>query len=224
MKTPIQSPQTVAELLMRAEHMAGFTLAELAQSHHVPMPANLQRDKGWVGQLIELELGATAGSKPEQDFRHLGIELKTIPINAQGRPLETTYVCVAPLTNIQGLRWQDSLVCHKLQQVLWVPIAGDRNIPLAERRIGTPFLWQPSPSQWAQLQQDWEEIMELISIGRVNHITARHGEVLQLRPKAANSRVKTASIDSAGQKQLSNPRGFYLKINFTADILRLAFL
>ncbi|MGL4474763.1 MAG: DNA mismatch repair endonuclease MutH [Shewanella sp.] len=217
------SPQTLAELLERADNMAGMTLAQLAQANNIVMPANLQRHKGWVGQLIELELGATAGSKPEQDFRHLGVELKTIPINAAGKPLETTYVCVAPLNDIQGLRWQDCLVSHKLQQVLWVPIAGDRHIPLGERRIGTAFLWQPSPSQWQQLQQDWEEIMELIATGQVNKITARHGEVLQLRPKAANSRVKTISIDSLGQKQLSNPRGFYLKINFTAEILSQAF-
>ena len=37
--------------------------------------------------LLERALGATAeGSKAEQDFSHLGVELKTLPINAEGYP------------------------------------------------------------------------------------------------------------------------------------------
>lgn len=55
--------------------------------------------------LLELYLGAMAGSKPEQDFPELGIELKTIPVDAAGKPLETTFVCVAPLTGNSGVTW-----------------------------------------------------------------------------------------------------------------------
>ncbi|WP_338253890.1 MutH/Sau3AI family endonuclease, partial [Shewanella sp. M-Br] len=110
-------PENLSELLERANMMAGVSLAQIASQRSIRVPKDLKRDKGWVGQLIEMELGATAGSKPEQDFLHLGVELKTIPIDTQGRPLETTYVCVAPLSNIQGLTWQNSLVCHKLQRV-----------------------------------------------------------------------------------------------------------
>jgi DNA mismatch repair endonuclease MutH len=43
---------------------------------------DLKRDKGWIGILLELWLGASAGSKPEQDFAALGVELKTIPVTA----------------------------------------------------------------------------------------------------------------------------------------------
>lgn len=61
--------------------------------------------------------------------------------------------------------------------------------------------------------------MELIALGKVEQITARHGEVLQLRPKGANSRALTQSIAQDGQVKLTNPRGFYLKIPFTQQIL-----
>lgn len=217
------SPLNISELMQRAHNMAGIRLADIAADNDIIVPADLRRDKGWVGQLIESELGALAGSKPEQDFLHLGIELKTIPIDRKGKPLETTYVTVAPLTNIQGMTWENSLVYHKLQRVLWVPIEGERSIPVGDRRIGTPILWQPNTVQARQLQQDWEEIMELIALGQVDKITARHGEVLQLRPKAANSKILTESIAEDGSIQLSNPRGFYLKIDFTQQILTNAF-
>ena len=96
-------PENEAELLTRAQALAGYTLSELAQQAGIPTPADLRRDKGWVGMLLEIHLGASAGSKPERDFAHLGVELKTIPVDAQGRPLETTFVCVAPLTGNSGV-------------------------------------------------------------------------------------------------------------------------
>ncbi|WP_417761257.1 DNA mismatch repair endonuclease MutH [Shewanella sp.] len=216
-------PATIDELMQRAEALAGLTLADVAHALNIAVPENLNRDKGWIGQLLETALGAEAGSKPEQDFLHLGVELKSIPLSANGLPLETTYVCVAPLHNVTGLSWQQSLVYHKLQRVLWIPVEGERSIPIAARHIGMPILWQPNAEQQRQLQQDWEEIMELISLGKVSQITARHGEVLQLRPKAANSKVLTESIAEDGSVQLTNPRGFYLKTQFTAKILRQYF-
>jgi len=77
-------PENEAELLQRAQRLAGQTFAALAAQLNLPIPPNLKRDKGWVGMLLELHLGASAGSKAEQDFAHLGIELKTIPVDAQG--------------------------------------------------------------------------------------------------------------------------------------------
>ncbi|MPY23300.1 DNA mismatch repair endonuclease MutH [Shewanella sp. YLB-07] len=219
MKTTPPSPQTIEELMQRANSMAGLTLGQVADSHGFTTPTDLKRDKGWVGQLIEYELGALAGSRPEQDFLHLGVELKTIPIDDKGKPIETTYVTVAPLVGIQGLTWEKSIVYHKLQTVLWVPVQGSRNIPVAQRQIGTPILWSPTPDELALLKQDWEEIMEFIAMGQVQQLTARHGEVLQLRPKGANSRSVTQSIGKDGSKRLTNPRGFYLKIPFTQSIL-----
>ncbi|MBT0728344.1 DNA mismatch repair endonuclease MutH [Rosenbergiella australiborealis] len=212
-------PQSETELFTRAQHLAGKTFAELASERHIALPASLQRNKGWVGNLIELSLGAQAGSKAEQDFAHLGIELKTIPINAQGVPLETTFVCVVPLTGNIGVTWQESHVRQKLAKVLWIPIEGERQIPLGERRVGNPLLWEPSAQEEQQLHADWEELMEMIALGHVEEITARHGEYLQIRPKAANNRALTEAIGKSGNKILTLPRGFYLKKRFTAPLL-----
>ncbi|MFC0323305.1 DNA mismatch repair endonuclease MutH [Gallibacterium melopsittaci] len=215
----MQSPITEEQLLMRAYQLAGRTLADIAQQLHIPMPENLRRDKGWVGSLIEIALGAKAGSKPEQDFAELGIELKTIPINQQGEPLETTFVCLAPLIDNYGVMWEFSHVRYKLSKVLWIPIEGERSIPLAERRVGQPILWQPSVEEEAQLKQDWEELMELIALGDVKKINARLGEVLQLRPKGANSKALTKGIGTKGEVIETLPLGFYLRKNFTRNIL-----
>jgi DNA mismatch repair protein MutH len=217
-------PQDAQTLLERAQSLSGFTLGELAQRAGLTIPPDLKREKGWVGMLLEVYLGASAGSKPEQDFPEIGVELKTIPIDHSGNPLETTFVCVAPLTGNSGVTWESSHVRHKLTRVLWIPVEGERQIPLATRRIGTPLLWSPNAEEDEQLRQDWEELMDLIVLGKVESITARHGEVLQLRPKAANNKARTEAIGEKGQPIMTLPRGFYLKKSFTRQLLARHFL
>lgn len=216
-------PQTLEQLLSQAQSIAGLTFGELADELHIPVPPDLKRDKGWVGMLLERALGATAGSKAEQDFSHLGVELKTLPINAEGYPLETTFVSLAPLVQNSGVKWENSHVRHKLSCVLWMPIEGSRHIPLRERHIGAPILWKPTTEQERQLKQDWEELMDLIVLGKLEQITARIGEVMQLRPKGANSRAVTKGIGKNGEIIDTLPLGFYLRKEFTANILK-AFL
>ena len=209
------NPQSEQELLSRAYAMAGFTLAQLAATAGIPVPRDLRRDKGWTGQLIEWQLGASAGSRPEQDFPDLGIELKTIPIDPQGRPLETTFVCVAPLIGVSGQRWEESNVRNKLSRVLWIPVEGSRDIPVGDRRVGMPLLWSPNEEE--------EGLLDMIVLGAVEQISARHGQVLQLRPKAANSKALTRAIGRNGQPIMTLPRGFYLKIEFTHQLLQRHF-
>ncbi|WP_347812427.1 DNA mismatch repair endonuclease MutH [Rheinheimera sp. D18] len=217
------SPVSLVELQLRSNALAGLTLGQIAAQLQLPVPANLQKDKGWVGQLLEQVLGASAGSKAEPDFPHLGVELKTLPIDRHGKPLESTYVCVAPLTGIAGQQWHESWVCRKLQHVLWVPILAERQIPLAERVVGSAFLWQPNSEQQRALQMDWEELMEKISLGGIADIRGAQGKLLQLRPKAANSKALTNAIGAHGEPIRTLPRGFYLKAGFTASLLQQQF-
>ncbi|GHG69083.1 DNA mismatch repair protein MutH [Alishewanella longhuensis] len=217
------APRSTAELLNTCQQIAGLTLGQLAASLQLEVPVNLQRDKGWVGQLMEQALGASAGSQALPDFPQLGIELKTLPIDQLGKPLESTYVCIAPLTGVTGQLWQDSWVCRKLSHVLWLPILAERQIPLKDRIIGQGFLWRPNPTQHALLQQDWEELMELISLGGIANIRGAHGKVLQLRPKGADSKALTKAVGAEGEPIQTLPRGFYLKSHFTQAILQQQF-
>lgn len=220
----LSPPDSEVQLLTQARQLAGYSLGELATMAGLVTPKDLKRDKGWIGVLLEIWLGASAGSKPEQDFAALGVELKTIPVDSLDRPLETTFVCVAPLTGNTGVTWETSHVRHKLKRVLWIPVEGERSIPLAERRVGSPLLWSPNDEEEQQLRLDWEELMDMIVLGHVERITARHGEVLQLRPKAANARALTEAIGANGEPILTLPRGFYLKKNFTRALLERHFL
>lgn len=213
-------PQTEMELMERASALAGKSIGEIAQQLQLSTPDNLKIKKGWQGQLIEKFLGADSGNLSQPDFNHLGIELKTLPIDLNGRVLESTYVCVVNLNDHQLLQWQQSSVYKKLNHVLWVPIAKHPNGSTADSRIATPFLWQPTPQQIALLQSDWEHVMNLVSLGQVDKINARQGEILQVRPKAAHSKVTTETVGKQGEKTVTLPRGFYLRASFTQQLLQ----
>ncbi len=212
-------PRSLTELENRAANLAGRTIAEVAADHGVAVPANPKRTKGLAGQLAELALGASAASRPEPDFTHLGVELKTVPINVAGKPAESTYVCVATLRPQAGMRFEHSPVAAKLAHVLWLPVEASSAVPLPHRRFGLARLWQPTADDWARLKADWDELTEWISLGRVQSITARHGIVLQLRPKGRSARDLVAAIGPDGSFIQTNPRGFYLRASFTAEIL-----
>ncbi|MEH6595953.1 MAG: DNA mismatch repair endonuclease MutH [Colwellia polaris] len=212
-------PKNETELLTRAQNLAGMSLGEIAAAINVEVPKDLKREKGWIGLLLEQVLGASAGSRPEPDFPHLGIELKSLPINAHGKPLETTFVCVAPLTGLVGAQWQTSHIRNKLARVLWIPVISERSIAIADRMVGTAFIWSPSPEEEQLLALDWQELTDMIVLGNVENIHGKHGQVLQLRPKAANSSVKTQAFNRHGQPFMTLPRGFYLKTAFTQALL-----
>ena len=56
-----------------------------------------------------------------------------------------------------GITWETSNVRNKLQQVLWLPVEGDRQIPLAERRVATGFYWCPSEEEDKILKDEMKQ-------------------------------------------------------------------
>lgn len=219
----VSAPRSEAELLERARSYAGVNIGRLARDFDRVAPLDLRRAKGFVGTLLEHALGATAASRAQPDFEHLGVELKTVPVSDSGQPLESTFVCTIPLVEIGEVEWHASRVRRKLARVLWIPVQGERKIPVAERRIGAPFLWSPTAEEEAALRLDWEELAGRIGRGEVELLTGHSGSLLQIRPKAANSRARRRGLDAEGVSFAALPRGFYLRSRFTAAVFRRYF-
>lgn len=217
------APQTESELLARAGDLSGLPLSAVAARLGHGVPPDLRRAKGFVGSLLERALGATASSRAAPDFEALGVELKSLPIGKDGAPCESTFVCTIDLVRIADVEWQSSLVKRKLSRVLFVPVEGDRALPVAVRRIGTPFLWSPSAEDEAALRFDWEELAGLIGRGDAESITGHIGKHLQVRPKAKDAAARRRGVDTDGMPYAALPRGFYLRASFTAKILQERF-
>ncbi len=218
--SPTPPPDSEEHLLVRAESLAGLTLGVIASQLGQSVPVDLRRNKGWVGELFEAYLGATAGSRSEPDFPHLGVELKSLPVNERGKPFESTFLSTIPLREMSQTDFVTSRAMKKLARVLWVPYLGVKSIPLAERLVGTPFLWVPDERELERLQADWEMLALLIAQGRISEITGHLGEVLQVRPKGAKGSSRRLAEDEEGAPYLEQPKGFYLRPRFTAELVR----
>jgi DNA mismatch repair protein MutH len=220
-------PTSEAELIARAGSIAGLSLAELAE--RVGWGAwddaadGSTRRKGRVGQLVEQALGAPGGSSREPDLPTLGIEIKTLPLGRDGVPRETTFVCTVPLNELASTPFEESVLFGRLARVLFVPIETEPGVAFAERRVGGAFLWSPTPEQRAQLRQDWETIAGVVAAGDIHHLDARLGVVLQTRPKAAHGGVRRIVVSEDGDLTWAQPRGFYLRRQFTQALVQAAY-
>ncbi|MCC6746118.1 MAG: DNA mismatch repair endonuclease MutH [Deltaproteobacteria bacterium] len=212
-------PVDEAELRRRAAELDGSTVGELARALGVLLPAEARRAKGAIGALVERALGATAGSRALPDFPHLGIELKTIPLDREGRVRESTFVCTVDLLEADREEWLASRVRRKLGCVLWMPVEAARVAPLPERHFGTPRLWRPDPEEEALLAADWHEAMSLIVLGQVERLDGYRGRALQVRPKAATGEVRVEVLSTHAEAVSTVPRGFYLRARFTEALL-----
>ena len=127
-------PSSIDELTARAERLAGMTLGQLGLTGHA--------HKGGVGQLIEVALGADGGSHRGPDFRALGVELKTLPISARGKIVESTWVCTVDIDGICEQTFETSDLWHKLCVVLFVCVSRRATVRLraveALGEIGDP--------------------------------------------------------------------------------------
>ena len=215
-------PNSEAELLARCRTIEGLSFAQLATQLGVFVPMDPVQRKGWLGGLVEKALGTTAGTAAKPDFHHLGIELKTLPINARGTPVESTFVTSINLLTIHHEHWKKSQCYSKLKHVLWLPIEGDERIAFTHRRIGRAFLWSAMQEEESILKRDWSELSFMLGSGQLADVDARMGVYLQVRPKAANARSVCYGFDAEGNKILTLPRGFYLRPSFTEKILSAA--
>jgi len=209
-------------LLAHARALVGVTLAELADGLGLPVPVGRVRTKGWSGQIIERELGAGDGSGRGQDFAALGIELKTVPVDRDLVPRESTAVCQIDPIVIAGESWETSYLRQKLSQVLWVALEVSHDADsVGDRRVVAIRLWTPSLDEQALLRADFEMFVRAyFRRGRGAEITGHQGQVLQVRPKGRNAADLRRAFGPAGEPTEIGKCGFYLRPAFVAGLLR----
>lgn len=213
-------PTSIEELVARARALAGATVEQLGVEVGIDTGGEAVRTKGTAGAVLEHALGATGGSAAVVDFPDLGVELKTIPVDEAGVPIESTYVCTISLVDAEDQEWSASWARAKLSRVLFVPLVGPVGIAWPKRTIGAAVLWSPTEEQESVLRADFDDAIGLIGIGRIEELTAHAGRWLQVRPKARDGSVRTIARGAEGESIATIPRGFYLRTKFTGAILR----
>ena len=92
-------PRDEHELRVRAFGLIGWTLDEVARALGEVAQGGGAHTKGKVGDLLERALGASPTPGASHDFPHLGVELKTVPVDQRGVPHESTFVCAVSVAD-----------------------------------------------------------------------------------------------------------------------------
>ena len=215
-------PDPLEALLAHARALVGVELAAVADALGLPVPIGRVRSKGWSGQLLEQELGAATGGARGPDFAALGVELKTVPVDAALSPLESTAVCQIDPIAIAAESWATSYVRRKLARVLFMALEvppGARSV--GDRVVAAARLWSPNADEERALQADFELfVRDYFRRGRAADITGHLGEALQVRPKGRDAADLRSAYDAAGQPTRVGKHGFYLRPAFVGRILR----
>ena len=168
-------PRDEHELRLRALGLVGWTLAEVAAALGEAPLGGGAHTKGKAGELLERALGASGAPGAVHDFPALGIELKTIPVDAAGKPYESTFVCAVRVEDADRASWATSWARAKLAHVLFVPVVGSPRAPWAERTVAAPVFFRPTPAEDALLGADFDEILGTIGAGGIERVDARLG-------------------------------------------------
>ncbi len=218
--TRITPPQNFDELIANLNFIVGKSLTELAEFARLPVPIDTLHGKGFTGELIEQCLGASAANQSIPDFPELGLELKSIPVDDNLCPLESTFLCYAPLTGIRHYSFETSPLYSKITRVLFVLIRASRELDFDERVVLGYFFYTPTEEELNIVRNDFNELYELVKTGNVEKINARIGQIIQMRPKGANGKVLTECIGPNGEIIKTRPRGFYMRRAFTQKLIK----
>lgn len=213
----IDSPKSLKELKTRLQYLVGKEIQDLCNILEIPVPKDSTHAKGFTGQILEILLGANAGNLPIPDFSNLNIELKTIPCDANLKPLESTFICHCDLLNRENDFYKSTLY-HKMSFILFVFILAPKDLPIANRKILSYYFFMPDETELKAIKNDYDEIMGMISSGHAHEITAHFGEIIQLRPKSADGKQLTDYINEDGKIAKTRPRGFYMRRSFSQQI------
>lgn len=216
-------PQNLTELKARLMTLRGRSLGQIAKTLEVPLARSTTHAKGFAGELLEFALGAQAHNLPLPDFTNLSIELKSMPVGYDLKPLESTFLCHAPLMNVRGLDFYHSPLYKKIALMLFVAVEGEKEIPIKDRKVLGFYLFKPQGAVLDQIKADYDELMEMVATGHAHDINGAIGQIIQMRPKAASGQELTSFITEDGQIGKTRPRGFYMRRSFTLQIAAAMF-
>ena len=122
------------------------------------------------------------------EFARYGIEVKTVPVDAQGKIVEAMSFPAFHHEELIYETWEASDLLGRLNRLLIVPVHRSKGASLATTRLGKPLLWSPAQEELVGIQAEWERFRHLIEIGQARDLPkASETTYIHVRPKARDA-------------------------------------
>jgi DNA mismatch repair protein MutH len=226
--------KTVPELVKRAKWLEGKTLVQVGEEIKKADPSSRVLTKGSVGHIIEKGFfGISKNSDANPDIVHLGVELKSTPLNynksrtkiSVKEPLSLNIINY--IKEVKNNNIKESSLYKKNKKILFLVYLHDSRKPRSEYIILKVFLWKMDDRVLEELESDYNLIVGKIRQGKAHEIHQGEHNYLTICPKH-NGKFKDPSCKRSKTKQPFSDepaeiRAFRLKNRYMNKILAKAF-
>lgn len=209
------------ELLDKIKQANGKTIGELDSANLLKNP----KDKGRIGQVIQLYLGKKPNSLSEADFPEARLELKVTGLVKNGkdgfRAKERLKLETINYVKDHGIPFERSHLLEKCESLLvscyeYVKPA-DGSLPdYSSFKLIDSFIYDMSPEDKKIIQQDYDRIMEKINSGHAETISESDTQYLAACTSGQSSKNRVRQYNS---EILAKPRAFSFKPSFLTTIV-----
>ncbi len=221
--SPEEIEKNRAELLKKAEGFNGKTIGELDTTGLLNNPKN----KGDIGQVIQIALGKSLDSSKEMDFPEAKLELKVTGVLSSKKKEESYHAkerLVLTMVNYQEdykLSFEKSHILEKCDNLLITVYRYEKPKDGSKANYGqfvvvTSFHYALSEKDKAIIKQDYDEIISKIKNGEADKISESDTNYLSACTKAADSNARRSQPFSS---TLAKPRAFAFKAAYLTQII-----
>lgn len=176
--------RTRSEILTSlASRLPRKNLYELAREFHIPVNLNGKKNKGWVGQTIELAAGLSLNNHPSPDGYDCEVKTTTL-IKKAGIwiPKETIKITQLNPEKILQETFENSIVWKKLSRLVFVGVHHSSETECYAIKLGAMDLEKTELVQ--PIRQFWEDVQNNILSGDMLNFynLGSSRELIQLRP------------------------------------------
>ena len=217
-KLSSNAPKTEKELIIKSNKISGIRITDFCKPFNEFFSEKTKKSSGYLGKILEIYLGTSGKNFPIPDFPNLNIELKSLPLNKNMLPKNIVKICSTSFFPLEtNYSWETSIVKRKLEKVLWIPFQSDKSVPYHRRRILQPFLSNLKGYEKI-IKEDYENIITLLFLGKLNLISPTLGKYLILKPISSNKNL-TNFLNDKGELIKTNFVGFYINKKFLKKII-----
>lgn len=199
------------EAIEKLQDIIGEDLVELAQQYGITLFKNTNKNKGWVGHIVEHHLGLPINSLQSPDFGDW--ELKTVSMKKLKSgiivPKETMAITMINAEHVINTDFEQSHLKSKLDKLLVISRMWYATTePKSELLDAFLFNIETDVELYEEIKADYEETRECLKTKGFSCLTGKMGKWIQPRTKGQGNGAPIT-------------RAFYARTSFVKKIMKL---
>ena len=208
-------------LLARVKELNGRTIREIDTTGRL----SNSKDKGRIGQVIQVYLGKDPDNDPGEDFPEAGVELKVTGLIANQksyRAKERLVLHMIDYVKDHGIPFDQSGLLSKCGTMLittyqYLPAINGEKPDYGSFPVVDSFVYKLSDKDIEVMKNDYDTILEKINNGHAEDISESDTEYLSACTKGPDSKHLVKQYNSSVP---AKPRAFSLKSSFLTAIIK----